>query len=166
MGLHKNFLNQPEDISNASLVYHPRNPESSPLWQLINNNYESFERSYEEVFQQKYGYFRPIIIEVVHEYLSCGDLKNGFARVKCKDCHAEYLLAFSCKGRWFCPSCHSKKVIQFGELLKESILYPVPHRQYVFSIPIMLRTYFKYDRKLLTRLCHCVNKSLLAGETI
>ena len=26
----------------------------------------------------------------------------------------------------------------------------------------MLRTYFKYDRKLLTRLCHCVNESLLA----
>ena len=104
----------------------------------------------------------PIIREVVHEYLNCGDLKNGFARVKCNNCHAEYLLAFSCKGRWFCPSCHSKKVIQFGELLKESILYPVPHRQYVFSIPIMLRTYFKYDRKLLTKLCHCVNESLLA----
>jgi hypothetical protein len=30
-----------------------------------------------------------------------------------------YLLAFSCKGRWFCPSCHQKKVQLFGALLEE-----------------------------------------------
>jgi hypothetical protein len=34
---------------------------------------------------------------VVYRYLDCGDLHNGFARVKCKDCCHEYLLAFSCK---------------------------------------------------------------------
>ncbi len=32
--------------------------------------------------------------------------------------------------------------------------------RHVFSIPIMLRIYFKYDRKLLTQLCHCANESL------
>jgi hypothetical protein len=32
--------------------------------------------------------------------------------------------------------------------------------RYVFSIPIMLRIYFKYDRKLLTQLCHCAMESL------
>ncbi len=25
----------------------------------------------------------------------------------CPDCHHEFLLAFSCRGRWFCPSCHA-----------------------------------------------------------
>jgi hypothetical protein len=70
-------------------------------------------------------------------------------------------LAFSCRGRWFCPSCHAKKVVQFGLHLRENILYPVPHRQYVFSIPIILRTYFKYDHKLLGKFCQCVNQSLL-----
>ncbi|ODS31020.1 MAG: putative transposase, partial [Candidatus Scalindua rubra] len=54
----------------------------------------------------------------------------------------------------------AKKVIQFGELLQGNILYPVPHRQYVFSIPIMLRLFFKYDRKLLTKLCRCAYDSL------
>ncbi|MCK5437837.1 MAG: transposase zinc-binding domain-containing protein, partial [Desulfobulbaceae bacterium] len=87
--------------------------------------------------------------EVVHDYLKCGDLKEGFARVRCPECHHEYLLAFLCKGRWFCPSCHAKKVILFGEHLRHEIFYPVPHRQYVFSIPKILRIYFKYDRKLL-----------------
>ncbi len=145
----------------AASVYHPRNPELSPLWKLLNNHYDSFEQDYEEKFERKYGFFRPVVREVVREYLSCGDLKDGFARVRCPDCKHEYLLAFSCKGRWFCPSCHCKKAIQFGELLKENILYPVPHRQYVFTIPIMLRIYFKHDRKLLTKLCHCAYESLL-----
>lgn len=99
--------------------------------------------------------------EVVYGYLRCGDLREGFARVRCPDCREEFLLSFSCKGRWFCPSCHSKKVIQFAEHLRDNILYPIPHRQYVFSIPIMLRIYFKYDRGLLSRLCHCAYESLL-----
>ena len=110
-------------------------------------------------------FFRPIIGAVVRNYLTCGDLKNGFARVRCGDCSAEYLLAFSCKGRWFCPSCHAKKVVQFGDVLHETILYPVPHRHYVFSIPIMLRIYFKYDRALLTKLGRVVLFVLLFNAT-
>jgi hypothetical protein len=41
----------------------------------------------------------------------------------------------------FCPSCHQKKVQLFGALLAESILYPVPHRHFVFGIPKMRRPY-------------------------
>ncbi len=55
----------------------------------------------------------------------------------------------------------AKRAIVFGHHLTENVLYPVPHRQYVFSIPIMLRIYFKYDRSLLTGLCQCANRSLL-----
>jgi hypothetical protein len=32
----------------------------------------------------------------------------------------------------------------------ESILYPVPHRQYVFTILRLLRVYFPHNRTLLT----------------
>jgi len=82
------------------------------------------------------------------------------ARVRCPDCHHEYLLAFSCRGRWFCPSCHAKKVVQFAAHLQENVLYPVPHRQYVFSIPKIIRRYFLYDRKLLGKLAKCATTSL------
>ena len=142
-------------------TYHPRNPQASPLWQILDRHYKEFERGYEERYETRYGFFRSIISEVVSEYLDCGDLRNGFARVRCPDCYEEYLLAFSCKGRCFCPSCHAKKVVQFGGLLKDTVLYPVPHRQYVFSLPIMLRIYFKYDRSLLSKLCRCAYESLL-----
>ncbi len=55
----------------------------------------------------------------------------------------------------------AKRSIVFGHHLNNNVFYPVPHRQYVFSIPIMLRIYFKYDRSLLTGLCQCAYRSLL-----
>ena len=143
-------------------VYHPREPTDSTLWKILHHHYEDFRAGYDERCEKQYGSFRPVVDEVVEEYLRCGDLHEGFARVRCTnpECKHEYLLAFSCKGRWFCPSCHAKKTIQFAEDATNNILYPVPHRQFVFSIPIMLRIYFKYDRRLLTRLCHCARDSL------
>jgi Putative transposase/Transposase zinc-binding domain len=96
----------------------------------------------------------------LYKYLGCGDLRKGFARIKCKECQHEVLLAFSCKGRYFCPSCHQKRVLMFGEWITEDILYPLPHRQYVFTIPKMLRPYFRFDRKLLGKLSQCAYQSL------
>ena len=78
--------------SKISGVYHPRNPEQSSLWKILNTHYESFEAHYEQKFEKKYGYFRPIIREVVEEYLRCGDLKEGFARVRCSDCPHTFLI--------------------------------------------------------------------------
>ena len=143
-------------------VYHPRDPKASPLWQIFSRHYDDFEKSYPEKFEKKYGFFRPVISEVVRAYLRCGDLKEGFARIRCPKCGHEYLLQFSCKVRCFCPSCQAKRVVIFGHHLQENVFYPVPHRQYVFALPKMLRIYFKHDRSLLTGLCQCAYKSLLA----
>ena len=68
------------------------------------------------------------VLDVIYKYLDCGDLHQGFDRIKCNDCHHEYLLPFSCKRRHFCPSCHQKRVIEFGEQLHEEVLEKVPHR--------------------------------------
>ncbi len=159
----------PAQCPNTTKVYHPRSPGDSPLYSLLEDHFDHFEATYEEKFTRDYGFYRPIISDVVKGYLNYGDLKKGSespfsrlpARVRCPDCRHEYLLAFSCKGRWFCPSCHAKKVLQFGELLRENILYPVPHRQFVFSIPIILRKFFLYNRKLLSKLCQCAADTLL-----
>ncbi|MEE8415252.1 MAG: transposase [Desulfobacterales bacterium] len=142
-------------------VYHPRDPKASSLWQIFNRHYDDFEKSYSEKFEKKYGFFRPVIGEVIRSYLRCGDLKEGFARIRCPNCGNEKILSFSCKSRCICPSCQAKRAIILGHHLNENVLYPVPHRQYVFSIPIMLRIYFKYDRSLLTGLCQCAYRSLL-----
>ena len=44
-------------------------------------------------------------------------------------------------------------MLLFGEFITGTIAFPVPHRQYVFSLPIMLRVYFRNNRQLLKRLC-------------
>ena len=142
-------------------VYRSRRPKASPLWQCLSGHFDAFLELYEEQYQPRYGFLRPIIREVVNKFLDCGDLERGFARVRCDDCQHEYLLAFSCKGRWFCPSCHQKKVQLFGALLSETILFPVPHRHFTFGIPKMLRPYFRFDRDLLKDLCRLAHECLI-----
>jgi len=141
-------------------AYHPRNPQNSPLYLSIVNHVAEFESAYEERYQTTCGSLRPVVREVVQKYLNCGDLRRGFARIKCKDCQHELLLAFSCKGRYFCPSCHQKRVLQFGESITHEILLPFPHRQYVFTIPKILRPYFRFDRRLLGKLSQCAYQCL------
>ena len=112
------------------------------------------EQVHDKLFSRQYGFLRPYVKHVIYRYLDCGILHNGFARVRCGECGHEYLLAFSCKRRHFCPSCHQKRVVEFGEWLCEEILKAVPHRHFVFSIPKILRRYFLYDRKLQKILKH------------
>ena len=85
--------------------------------------------------------------------------------IKCEDCGHEYLLAYSCKRRHFCPSCHQERVVEFGEWLCEKVLKYVPHRQWVFSIPKRLRIYFMFDRSLLTKLSRCAWKALCSKDS-
>ena len=141
-------------------VYRARKPKASPFWQCLSRHFHDFLESYEERYQSRYGFLRPVIPDVVNKFLDCGNVERGFARVRCDHCKHEYLLAFSCKGRWFCPSCHQKKVQLFGALLTETILFPVPHRHFTLGIPKMLRPYFRFNRELLKDFCH------LAHETI
>jgi len=58
----------------------------------------------------------------------------------------------SIKRRHFCPSCHAKRCVEFGEWLCSNILKKVPHRHFVFSIPKILRIYFLFNRNLLKEL--------------
>jgi len=116
-------------------VYQPRNPKASAYYRCVEDHFEQLEAVWDERYQRSFGFWRPYVADVIHRYLDCGDLHFGFARVKCEDCGHEYLLAFSCKRRHFCPSCHQKRVVEFGEWLCEEVLKYVPHRQWVFSIP-------------------------------
>ena len=96
-------------------VYRLRYPQATDYYRCIGDHLESFIQGYEEKFERTYGFFRPYLRNVMYQYLDCGNLRNRFARVKCKDCNYEYLLAFSCKRRHFCLSCHQKRVVEFGE---------------------------------------------------
>jgi ribosomal protein S27E len=132
--------------------YHPRNPRESPLFRLLEEHYEDFERVYPERYQQRYGFFRPVIRKAVLDFLKCGDLREGFARVRCPDCRHEFFVAFSCKQRCVCPSCHQKRSLTTALRIAEEVSAPVPHRQFVFTMPKRFRLYFRYNRELLRKL--------------
>lgn len=91
-------------MPDTSPVYRPRKPQESQYYQCVEDNFEMLEQVYDDRFATKYGFFRPYVRQVIHRFLDCGILHNGFARVRCGDCGHEYLLAFSCKRRHFCPS--------------------------------------------------------------
>jgi Putative transposase len=52
------------------------------------------------------------------------------------------------------------RVLQFGAWVSDEVLAPVPHRQYVFTVPKMLRGYFRKDRRRLGKLSHCADDAL------
>lgn len=131
------------------------------FYRMLFNYFDEFVAEYENRFEREYGYFRPVIQEVVEKYLDCGNPKCGFARIRCGDCGSEFLLHFSCYGRGFCPSCHAKRREEWGDWMREKLLLDVPNCQVVFTIPKMLRVFFKYNRSLLSGLCLCGKEAIL-----
>ena len=115
--------------------YRPRHPERTVLYRVLFHHFDRFLIEYESRFEKEYGFFRPIVKEAVERYLDCGNPRCGFARIRCADCREERLLMFSCRTRGFCPSCHAKRIEEWGEWMRETLLLDVPHRQIVFTIP-------------------------------
>ena len=141
-------------------IYRARNPRKSPLWQCVHRHLSTFLDRYPEDYQPRHGPLRPVVNAVVHKFLDCGNLERGFARIHCTACGLDALLAFSCKSRWFCPSCHQKNVLTSAEFLVARVLAPVHHRHYVLALPKMLRPYFQRHRVLLKHLCTAAHESL------
>ncbi|MCL5773321.1 MAG: transposase zinc-binding domain-containing protein [Firmicutes bacterium] len=141
-------------------VYSSRNPRGSPLYQICDDYFEDFQRIYDEQYEEKYGYRRQMVQDVVYKFLNCGILQQGFARIRCDNCSHEYLLAFSCKTRIFCPSCNQRRALEFAEWILDEILHDVPIRTCTFTIPKMLRPYFRYHHRLYLKLSRCAYETI------
>jgi hypothetical protein len=74
-----------------------RLPERSAFYQLFETHFDSYVRAYEERFEPRSGTLRPVVVRSVDDFLSCGRLQGGFARIRCDKCRKEHLLAFSCR---------------------------------------------------------------------
>ena len=120
----------------------------------------TFLEEYAERYQKTWGKLRRVIDRTVSAFLRCGLPEHGFARVRCPECRAEYLLPFSCKSRNLCPSCAAKRTTAWARWLVEELVLPVPHRHVVLTLPKIIRPYFKFDRSLLTDLGRWVNEAL------
>ncbi len=81
-------------------------------------------------------------------FLQCGFLAGGFQRFRCGECKTERLVAFSCKGRGFCPSCGGRRMAERAEHLVGHALPDVPVRQWVLTVPHRLRYLLAWHQDL------------------
>ena len=81
-------------------------------------------------------------------FLDCGILAKGFARVHCTQCGKDALVAFSCKGRGFCPSCGGRRMADTAAFLVDRVLPRVPVRQWVLTLPYRMRYLCAYEPEL------------------
>jgi len=118
--------------------YHPRNPQGTVLYALVQRHALTLFHDVRE--RHPLGFGLPAFVE--HEflrYLDCGLLSRGFVRVHCAACGDDQLVAFSCKGRGFCPSCTGRRMHDTAAHLVDRVLPDVSYRQWVLSVPRPLR---------------------------
>jgi len=93
--------------------YERHRPEHTLLYQLVEQYYPELVELMAIQGNPLPGYVR----REFEGYLKCGRLEHGFLRLRCDTCHAEHLLAFSCKCRGFCPSCGARRMAESAALL-------------------------------------------------
>ncbi len=57
----------------------------------------------------------------------------------CAACKRDCVVAFSCKGRGFCPSCGTRRMVDTAAWLVDRVIPDVPVWQWVLSLPYRVR---------------------------
>jgi hypothetical protein len=154
-GSSKPLLKSPSDQISNTINNEQINKEASNLQKIL----DYFKRpikvelqtEYDARHTQELGNFRSErIARVATRFLTCGDYRQGLARIRCSnpECRQEYFRLFSCKGFYLCPSCSQERTLLFAEYLDEQLLFTLPHRQFVFTLPKSLRVFLRHDQRL------------------
>ena len=138
--------------------YARRRPEESLLYQVVAEHWPEFRQRAEEA-----GGLPRFVVREFEQYLRCGILEHGMARLRCRRCGHEMVLAWSCKRRGFCPSCCGRRMSDLAAHLVDAVLPPGPvvYRQWVCTVPWEWRTAIGYDRRLCADVLAAFADSLL-----
>ena len=135
----------------TSGVYKPRDPRTTALYEVVRDNLETLYGAIED---------GAIAVRIpkharkeLEAYLDCGLLCRGFARLRCEECGESRVVAFSCKGRGFCPSCMGRRMSATAANPIERVLPPQSGlRQWVLTFPFPWRRRLAQDGALLGKL--------------
>ncbi|MCF7688517.1 MAG: transposase [Cephaloticoccus sp.] len=133
--------------------YRPRHPRASPVWQVFADHWPTYQRTLAS--------HHPHLDHTVSAFLRCGDFRAGFTRWRCPDCAHEFLLAFTCKQRGLCASCHQRRTLTLAGSISGDLCIPVPHRHIVLTVPRLLRGVFQREPTLLHELFHAAQEVLV-----
>jgi len=75
------------------------------------------------------------VVREIEAFLDCGDVRSGFGWLACDACDHQRLIAFSCKGRGFCPTCGTRRMIARAAHWVDALLPFRRVRQWVLTIP-------------------------------
>ena len=142
----------------AAFAYERRRPESTTLYEGVRDNVETLYAAMQDAEHAIPKFVR----KELEEYLDCGLLCRGFAHLKCEGCAERRLVAFSCKGRGFCPSCMGRRMAQTAANLVEEVLPKVALRQGVLTLPYPTRHRLAYNAKLLGKVTRAFLSTVLA----
>jgi hypothetical protein len=144
----------------GAVTYQPRDAVGTILHRVVRENLETFLR---EAADGSDGDGLPRFIErEFREFITCGALSRGFARVRCEGCAFERLVPFSCKKRGFCPSCGGRRMAERAAHLVDHVLPHVPVRQWVLTLPHRLRYLLAYNHALCRAVLGVAVRAVLA----
>jgi hypothetical protein len=123
-----------------------REPENSVLYQILAEHLETFLARARA--DETRGDLPRFVVRELRGFLECGILAHGFCRVRCTACGVDALVAFSCKGRGFCPSCGTRRMVDTAAWLVDRVLPEVAVRQWVLALPHRVRFLCAYDPEL------------------
>ena len=132
-------------VCEAAVPYCPRDPEANPLYGVVAAHLETF-------LSRQRNRDRPVpgfVARELRSFLDCGVLARGFVRVHCDTCGEDRVVGYSCKGRGICSSCGGRRMADTAALLVDRVLPHVPVRQWVLSLPIVLRYRLAFDTTLV-----------------
>ena len=132
--------------SSGPALDEPRRAADGTLYQIVLDHFETF-RSQAASIRDGEGLPR-FVEQEFRDFLRCGWLAGGFARFRCGACGLNRLVAFSCKGRGFCPSCGGRRMAERAVHLVDHVFSDVPVRQWVVSLPHRLRYQLAWDHDL------------------
>jgi hypothetical protein len=130
--------------------YRRREPETTALYEVVRENLETLYGAIDDgaLAMRIPKHAR----KELEAYLDCGLLCRGFARLRCECCRESLLVAFSCKGRGFCPSCMGRRMCSTAANLMDHVLPETGLRQWVLTFPFSWRRRLSQDGALLGRL--------------
>jgi len=143
-------------------TYKRRQPELTALHAIVRDNLETFLEEGQRASSDGSGYPR-FVAQEFRKYLACGDLSQGFARLRCPSCGTERFVGFSCKGR-LCPSCWSRRGADLASDLVDRVLPIVPYRQYVLSFPWSLRFPLAMEHGFFTKMLRAFLQSVFTWQ--
>jgi hypothetical protein len=152
-------------IAPVASRYRRREPERTLLHATVRAHWKTFLAEVDEGGEASASLPRFVVGEF-ERYLACGILAHGFARVRCTACGDELLVALSCKGRGFCPSCTTRRMHDTAAHLVDRVIPRVPVRQWVLSLPRWARFLLARDPQLVTRTLDIALRAIFAHQRL